>query len=85
MNIRLKVAFTLFTLGVSGAAMAANYKLNDVGFGSTFKEAHDNAKSKITAACKRVGGRIAWWDKGPSGKEGNRFYAWYTGHCNGAN
>ena len=85
MNIRLKLAFALLTLGVSGVASAANYNLNDVGTGSTYMEAYNSAKSKITAACKRLGGRITRWDKGPSGKEGNQFYVWYTGHCTGAN
>lgn len=85
MNIRLKLTFALFTLGTAGVALAANYKLNDVGFGSTFLEADQNVMNKITAACKGYGGRIVRWERGPTGKEGNRFYSWRTGHCNGAN
>jgi hypothetical protein len=85
MNMRLKLAFALFTLGAAGAAMAANYKLTDVDNGSTYVDASNNAKSKISAACSHLGGRIVRWDKGASGKENGQFYAWFTGHCNGAN
>lgn len=85
MNIPLKLAFALLTLGVSSVAMANNYRLNDVGFGSTYLDARAAVERQIRAECTRLGGRIARLDLGERGKEGNRFFVWMMGYCNGAN